>query len=104
MMTVDVGDETWTGNVGVVPKLLPDAGVKPESTLAFVCGPPIMIRFTVLELERMGFPAESIVTTLERHMKCGVGKCNHCAIGHHYVCMDGPVFNFAQIKQFMEEA
>jgi NAD(P)H-flavin reductase len=104
LVTVDQGDESWTGRVGMVPTLFPEADVKVENTTAFVCGPPIMIRFVVLDLERMGFPPENIMTTLERHMQCGVGKCNHCAIGHHYVCMDGPVFNFAQIKQFVEEA
>lgn len=104
LVTVDHGDESWSGRVGMVPTLFPEAGIKPEGTLAFVCGPPIMIKFVVLDLERMGFASENIMTTLERHMKCGVGKCNHCAIGHHYVCMDGPVFNFQQIKEFMEEA
>jgi sulfhydrogenase subunit gamma (sulfur reductase) len=104
LVTVDQGDETWQGRVGMVPTLFEPAQVTVEGTTAFVCGPPIMIRFVVLELERMGFGPDAIVTTLERHMKCGVGKCNHCAIGHHYVCMDGPVFNFQQIKQFMEEA
>jgi NAD(P)H-flavin reductase len=102
MVTVDVADEGWTGNVGVVGTLFPKAGVEPSGTVAFVCGPPIMIRFVVTDLLALGFAEESIYTTLERHMRCGVGKCNHCLIGDKYVCTDGPVFSYQQMKSMMD--
>jgi len=102
MVTVDVADESWTGNVGVVGTLFPKAAIDPSSTVAFVCGPPIMIRFVVTDLLGLGFAEESIYTTLERHMRCGVGKCNHCLIGDKYVCTDGPVFSYQQMKSMMD--
>ena len=101
--TVDVGDETWTGNVGVVTTLFPKIKPDPKRTAAFVCGPPVMFRFVIAELLRLQFSDEQIISTLERYMKCGVGKCGHCCIGHKYVCTDGPVFNYRQIKTLQEE-
>lgn len=102
MVSVDVGDETWTGNVGVVGTLFPKADIDPQATVAFVCGPPIMIRFVVRDLLGMGLAEQDIYTTLERHMRCGVGKCNHCLIGDKYVCKDGPVFSYRQMKTMMD--
>lgn len=102
MVTVDVGDETWTDNVGVVGTLLAKAEIDPQATVTFVCGPPIMIRFVVRDLLSMGLGEEDIYTTLERHMRCGVGKCNHCLIGDKYVCKDGPVFSYRQMKTMMD--
>jgi len=101
-VTVDVADASWTGNVGVVPVLFERTTLRPESTLAYVCGPPIMIRFVVRDLFARGFKEEAVISTLERMMQCGIGKCNHCAIGHRYVCRDGPVFNYGQIKELVE--
>jgi len=101
-ITVDMADSCWTGNVGVVSTLFNRISLKPESTLAYVCGPPIMIRFVVQDLLTLGFKSEAIISTLERMMQCGIGKCNHCAIGHRYVCRDGPVFNCAQIRELVE--
>jgi NAD(P)H-flavin reductase len=100
--TVDVGDDTWTGNIGVVTTLLKKIRVEPSRTIAFTCGPPIMIKFVIEDLLNLGFPGENIVTTLERYMKCGVGKCRHCCIGHKYVCLDGPVFTYRQISELTE--
>ncbi len=100
--TVDKGDDTWTGNVGVVTKLVKNMAVVPESTVAFTCGPPIMLKFVVAELIALGLPDRNIVTTLERYMKCGVGKCGHCCVGHHYICVDGPVYSFEQIRYLPE--
>jgi len=102
MVTVDVPDQGWKGNVGVVGSLFPKANVQPSRTVAFVCGPPIMIRFVVKDLLDLGLAEEAIVTTLERHMRCGVGKCNHCLIGDKYVCLDGPVFTYRQMKTMMD--
>jgi sulfhydrogenase subunit gamma (sulfur reductase) len=104
-LTVDRGDEGWKGHVGVVPSLFKKEGVQvaTENSVAFVCGPPIMFRFVIKDLLAMGMPETSIVSTLERYMKCGVGKCGHCCIGVAYVCVDGPVFTYQQIKRLGEE-
>ncbi len=100
--TVDVGDDTWTGPVGVVTTLFGQVTVDPARTVAYTCGPPIMIKFVIQDLLRIGFAEDRIVSTLERTMKCGVGKCGHCTIGHLYVCVDGPVFTYKQIKDLPE--
>jgi len=100
--TVDRADETWTGHVGVVTKLLKGMSVDTSSTVAFTCGPPVMLTFVVAELVGLGIPSRNIVTTLERYMKCGVGKCGHCCVGQHYICMDGPVYNYDQIQRLPE--
>ena len=104
-LTVDRATEGWTGNVGVVGSLFRKPGVKVpvEDTVAFVCGPPVMFRFVIKDLLAMGLPERSIVSTLERYMKCGVGKCGHCCIGVAYVCVDGPVFTYEQIKKLGED-
>jgi len=103
LQTVDVGDESWKGNVGVVTTLFSKVSLEPARTVAFVCGPPIMFRFAIAELLKMGFSDELILSTLERYMKCGIGKCGHCCIGHKYVCVDGPVFTYREIKTLQEE-
>ena len=100
--TVDRGDEGWDGHVGVVTTLLKGLAVDPASTLAFTCGPPVMLKFVMAELLALGLHPSNIVTTLERYMKCGVGKCGHCCVGHHYICVDGPVYNFDQIQRLPE--
>jgi sulfhydrogenase subunit gamma (sulfur reductase) len=100
--TVDRGDDTWSGDVGVVTRLLRGMKITPSSTMAFTCGPPIMLKFVIAELTALGLADRDIVTTLERYMKCGVGKCGHCCVGHHYICMDGPVYNFEQIRRLSE--
>ena len=104
-LTVDRAAEAWTGNVGVVGSLFkkPGVNVPVENTVAFVCGPPIMFRFVIKDLLGMGFHERDIVSTLERYMKCGVGKCGHCCIGMAYVCVDGPVFTYEQIKKLGED-
>jgi NAD(P)H-flavin reductase len=104
-LTVDRAAGDWTGNVGVVGSLFkkPGVNVPVENTIAFVCGPPIMFRFVIKDLLGMGFQERNIVSTLERYMKCGVGKCGHCCIGVAYVCVDGPVFTYEQIKKLGED-
>ena len=104
-LTVDRATEGWTGHVGVVGSLFHKPGVQVpvENTIAFVCGPPVMFRFVIKDLLGMGFAEKSIVSTLERYMKCGVGKCGHCCIGTAYVCLDGPVFTYRQIKHLGED-
>ena len=99
--TVDRGDESWTGKVGVVPKILEEVAPSAKNAVAIVCGPPIMIRFTFPVLTKLEFTPEQMLTTLEKRMKCGIGKCGRCNIGNIYVCRDGPVFTYAQIKSFV---
>jgi NAD(P)H-flavin reductase len=104
-LTVDCSDNGWTGHTGVVGSLFRQEGVElpVENTTAFVCGPPIMFRFVIMDLKQLGFEDHNIVSTLERYMKCGVGKCGHCCIGVSYVCADGPVFTFEQIRKLGED-
>ncbi len=99
--TIDREDKSWTGKVGLVPKVLEEAAPPAKNAVAIVCGPPIMIRFTFPVLEKLGFTPEQMITTLEKRMKCGIGKCGRCNIGTIYVCRDGPVFTYAQIKNFI---
>ena len=100
--TVDVGDKHWKGRVGVVTILFDEIKVDPQTTTAFTCGPPVMIKFVIRGLLKMGFHPDNIVTTLERYMKCGIGKCGHCAVGEKYICTDGPVFTYADIQKLSE--
>lgn len=86
----------------MVPTLFEKTELRPATTLAYVCGPPVMIKFVVQDLLMRGFGEGAVISTLERMMQCGVGKCNHCAIGHRYVCRDGPVFTYRQIKELVE--
>ncbi len=102
-LTVDVGDESWKGFVGVVPKLVEEVGPSSTNAYAVVCGPPIMIRFTLPVVEKLGFPKDRVYLSLERRMKCGIGKCGRCNIGKYYVCKDGPVFNLAQLEPLPKE-
>lgn len=97
-LTVDEKDDTWKGHVGLVTNLLTDCTMT-SSTKAIVCGPPIMIRFVIEQLSAMGCDDNSIFTTLERHMKCGIGICGHCHLDGKLICMDGPVFNLSQLKK-----
>jgi sulfhydrogenase subunit gamma (sulfur reductase) len=102
-MTVDRGDENWQGNVGVITTLFPKITINSRATVAATCGPPIMYRFVLMELLGKGIPETQIYLSLERRMKCGVGKCGHCQINGLYCCLDGPVFRYADIKG-LEEA
>jgi len=95
--TVDRGDETWTGSVGVITVLIPRVDLDVKNTVAVVCGPPVMYKFVMLGLWDKKLPNDQIFVSLERRMKCGVGKCGHCQIGPYYVCQDGPVFRYSDI-------
>jgi len=91
-------NELWTGNIGVITTLIPQVTFDPETTYAIVVGPPIMYKFVIADLKKRNVPDDHIIISLERRMKCGVGKCGHCQINHIYVCKDGPVFNYSKIK------
>ena len=91
-------NEVWMGNIGVITTLIPQVSFDPEQTLAILCGPPVMYKFVIADLKAKKVPDDHIIMSLERRMKCGVGKCGHCQINHIYVCKDGPVFNYSKIK------
>ncbi|TXT55625.1 MAG: Sulfhydrogenase 2 subunit gamma [Candidatus Thorarchaeota archaeon] len=101
-VTVDAGDDDWKGNVGVVTTLFKKKKFKTENLSAVVCGPPIVYKFVVKELLDIGVGKDQILLSLERKMKCGVGKCAHCQIGHKLTCIDGPVFTLFQVEQMQE--
>jgi NAD(P)H-flavin reductase len=101
-LTVDEGDATWTGNVGLITQLLEEVAPSPENRVTVVCGPPIMIKFVVLGLKKLGFADEQMIMTLEAKMKCGIGKCGRCNMGEKFVCLDGPVFSYAEVSHFLE--
>ena len=88
--------------VGFVPSLLMEVAPKPDNAIAVTCGPPVMINFVLQNLEKLGFTPDQVYTTLENRMKCGIGKCGRCNVGHLYVCKDGPVFSYAQLKEIPE--
>ena len=97
-VTVDRATGNWRGNVGVVTTLIPKAPFDPRNAVALVCGPEIMMRFTILELQKRGVAAENIFLSMERNMKCAVGFCGHCQFGPTFICKDGPVFRYDRIK------
>ncbi len=102
LQTVDRGDETWDGNVGVVTTLFPQVSVDVCNTYAAIVGPPIMYKFVIMELAKLGVADEHVFMSLERRMKCGVGKCGHCQINHVCVCLDGPVFRYSEARRMTE--
>jgi sulfite reductase subunit B len=102
--TVDRGDASWKGNIGVITTLIPKIKdqINPKNTAAFIVGPPVMYKFVILELRSMGFKDTDVIVSLERRMKCGVGKCGHCQIEGVYVCQKGPVFTLDSISHLVE--
>jgi sulfite reductase subunit B len=103
MMTVDRGDESWTGHTGVITTLFRELKrLSPADTVAFIIGPPIMFKFAVLEALAMGLRKNGIYCSLERRMKCGLGKCGHCQIRNVYVCQEGPIFSYAEVMRLRE--
>jgi sulfhydrogenase subunit gamma (sulfur reductase) len=104
ILTIDKPEDSWKENVGVVPKILEEV-VKPSvaNTKVITCGPPIMIKYTLLSLDKLGFDPKDVITTLEMKMQCGLGKCGRCNIGSTYVCKDGPVFTYEQMRSLPDE-
>lgn len=101
-LTTDREQEGWTGHVGFVPNYVKELGFDVNKT-AIICGPPIMIKFTLAGLQELGFNKTQVFTTMELRMKCGVGKCGRCNIGNKYVCKDGPVFRCDQLDELPNE-
>jgi NAD(P)H-flavin reductase len=102
-LTVDQGDKDWQGQVGLVPNLLKNHKPMSADVVCILCGPPVMIKFSLQALEEMDLLPENIITTLEMRMKCGIGKCGRCNIGACYVCLDGPVFSLKQLRALPNE-
>ena len=103
VVTVDKGDADWTGREGYVPNIVKETSPSSENAVAVVCGPPIMIKFTIPVLEELKFPPEKVFLSLEMRMKCGIGKCGRCNIGSKYVCKDGPVFSYKELQDLPKE-
>ncbi len=102
-LTIDQAVEGWDKMVGFVPTVTKEISPSSKDAWVMLCGPPIMIKYTLPTLAELGFPPERIYTSLERRMKCGIGKCGRCNIGSKYICLDGPVFSFAEIEKIPEE-
>ncbi len=100
-VTVDRAAGNWLGNVGVVTTLISKAGFDPMHTTAMVCGPEIMMRYVALELQKRGVPMSSIFVSMERNMKCGIGLCGHCQMGHTFICKDGPVYSWDRMRELI---
>jgi len=100
--TVDESDPEWKGNVGLITSLIPGINLDPDRTFGVVVGPPIMYKFVIKELLKKEIPERQIFLSLERNMKCGVGKCGHCQIGNVYCCQHGPVFSYDKVKSNIE--
>lgn len=101
-VTVDRADNTWRGHIGVVTTLFDYIKIESEKTISMLCGPEVMMKFTIDELRRAGLHKKDIFVSLERNMKCAVGFCGHCQYGPNFICKDGPVFNFTQVKDIFE--
>jgi len=102
-VTVDKGDASWKGREGFVPTVCKEVAPSSENAVTVICGPPVMIRFTLPVFFDLGFSKENIVTSLEMRMKCGIGKCGRCNVGSKYVCKDGPVFTLAELDKLTKE-
>lgn len=99
-LTVDNAQTLWTGNTGVVTKYIESSGLNNKDKVVFFCGPPMMIKFAIQSLKKLGFNDDQMFVSVERNMKCGIGKCGHCMIHGKYSCKDGPVFRYDEISQY----
>ena len=100
-VSVDTTNASWTGDVGVITELIPRAKLDAAATVAMVCGPEIMIRFSVKQLRECGLSARDIYVSLERNMKCAIGHCGHCQLGPHFICKNGPVFGYKEVERYL---
>ncbi len=102
-LTVDEGDATWQGREGFVPAVVEDVAPSAENAVCLICGPPVMLKFTIPVLRDLGFCADDTYLSFEMRMKCGIGKCGRCNIGDRYVCVHGPVFSLSEVEQLPQE-
>jgi len=103
ILTIDKAEPGWTKKVGYIPAVLKEISPNSDNAVAIVCGPPVMIKFSMPVLTECKFPDDAIFLSLENRMKCGIGKCGHCSVGRMYVCLDGPVFSQAELKKLPKE-
>lgn len=101
LVTVDIPGASWKGHVGLVTHLLNKIHIDSARAIAFICGPGIMMRFTAARLVELGIKSQNINLSLERHMKCGIGRCGHCYIADKFVCRDGPIFSYEQLNRLI---
>ena len=101
--TIDRAVDGWNGRVGFIPAVTEEVAPSAENSYAIICGPPVMIKFTMPVLEKLGFTPETTIMSLENRMKCGIGMCGRCNVGNNYVCKDGPVFTRAQLNELPNE-
>jgi NAD(P)H-flavin reductase len=101
-VTVDHANEEWCGSIGVVTQLVKRVNFDPQNCIAYICGPEMMMKYTIQELMRLGVTADAIYLSMERNMKCAIGLCGHCQYGPHFVCKDGPVFSYAALKSIFD--
>jgi len=99
-VTVDKGDDSWQGHVGLVTAILDNVDMDCKDGISIVCGPPVMMKFATKKLLELGFQEKNIYLSMEKNMSCGIGKCGHCRLGTYYACKDGPVFTYDKIKNF----
>ena len=99
-LTVDKADSSWKGHEGVVTTICDENDVDIKNAVAVICGPPIMMKFATFKVLEFGFKPEDIYLSIEKNMSCGIGKCGHCMLGKYYVCKDGPVFTYEQVKGY----
>jgi len=102
LVTVDRGDSSWKGNIGVVTTLFSYIKLDTRNTIAYVCGPEVMMKYTVAELENRGIPADQVYLSMERNMKCAVGFCGHCQFGPTFICKEGPVYPLPRIRLLLD--
>jgi len=102
-VTIDQAVPGWNGLVGFVPAVLKEVAPRSDNTIAIVCGPPIMIKFTMPVINELGFSSDNVFLSLEMKMKCGIGKCGRCNIGNKFVCKDGPVFTYKELQMMPKE-
>jgi NAD(P)H-flavin reductase len=102
-LSIDVEEPDWKEFVGFVPQNVLEKKPSPKDAIGITCGPPIMIKFVIKALKDLGFDDTQIYTTVENKMKCGIGKCGRCNIGPHYICKDGPVYSWAELKKLPQE-
>ena len=103
LITVDKPDATWIGDVGLVTSLFDKVEINSKNSVGVVCGSPVMMKFVVQKFQKLGFDNNQIYLSMERMMQCGFGKCGHCNIGKKYVCIDGPVFRYDELKELTEK-
>lgn len=102
MLTVEKAPTNWHGNTGLITCLITPTTISPDNSIAVLCGPPLMYKFVIEKLKKIGFEDKNIFVSLERRIRCGVGKCQHCTCKNKYVCLDGPVFNYVEALKFSE--